>query len=112
MPTEPKPETMKRTPGKLHRAEDCDVTKRHHMEFVCTDADALVARVYGASREEAVANAEDGVSITEEVVAALEMLLDSAVPHPTEHPTMTAAWAHGRTVLAEVRKQKEAQPTK
>lgn len=32
--------------------------------------------------------------------AALRQMLDSAHPHPTEHPTMTAAWPIGRAALA------------
>jgi hypothetical protein len=31
---------------------------------------------------------------------ALEIGIESAHPHPTEHPTMTAAWAVMRTALA------------
>ena len=31
---------------------------------------------------------------------ALEQMLASAVPHPTEHPTMTAAWENARKSLA------------
>jgi len=33
--------------------------------------------------------------------AVIEALLESAHPHPTEHPTMTAAWAIGRTALSD-----------
>ena len=36
----------------------------------------------------------------ERLRAALEMMLASARPHPELHPTMTAAWAHAREVLA------------
>lgn len=32
--------------------------------------------------------------------AALEQMLASAVPHPTEHPTMTTAWENARKALA------------
>lgn len=31
----------------------------------------------------------------------IETLLASAHPHPTEHPTMTAAWAVGRAALTD-----------
>ena len=31
----------------------------------------------------------------------IETLLASAHPHPTEHPTMTAAWAVGRAAIAD-----------
>lgn len=34
---------------------------------------------------------------------ALEVMLASAYPHPTEHPTMTAAWELGRSALADLR---------
>ncbi len=35
----------------------------------------------------------------EQLVETIEMLLRSAVPHPIEHPTMTAAWNNARAVL-------------
>jgi hypothetical protein len=31
---------------------------------------------------------------------ALKTVVASAHPHPVEHPTMTAAWAHARVVIA------------
>ena len=33
--------------------------------------------------------------------AVIETLMASAHPHPTEHPTMTKAWAIGRAALAD-----------
>lgn len=35
----------------------------------------------------------------EALEAELRNMLSSAYPHPSEHPTMTAAWARGRKLL-------------
>jgi hypothetical protein len=34
-----------------------------------------------------------------ELESALRLVLDSAHPNPTHHPTMTAAWAHATRAL-------------
>jgi hypothetical protein len=34
-----------------------------------------------------------------EMYEALKVMLASAVPHPVEHPTMTAAWKIGKAAL-------------
>jgi hypothetical protein len=36
------------------------------------------------------------------LLEALNMMLDSAVPHPIEHPTMTKAWNHTREVIRQI----------
>jgi hypothetical protein len=57
----------------------------------------------GGKWDEARANAElicRAVNAHDDLVAALQAMLASAHPHPVEHPTMTAAWAQAREVLA------------
>jgi hypothetical protein len=36
-----------------------------------------------------------------ELKKVLRLMVDSAVPHPVEHPTMTAAWKVARAALAD-----------
>ena len=38
-----------------------------------------------------------------ELLAALEVMIQSAHPHPTEHPTMTAAWKIARAAIAKAK---------
>lgn len=38
-----------------------------------------------------------------ELMAALEDVLASASPHPTEHPRMAVAWSNARAALAKAR---------
>ena len=38
-----------------------------------------------------------------ELLAALEQMIDSAVPNPKEHPTMWAAWGKARAALLKAR---------
>jgi len=52
-------------------------------------------------RNSAAARAEAAEAHAARLRRALEEVLNSAYPHPTEHPTMTAAWEVGRSALAE-----------
>lgn len=55
----------------------------------------LQTRAEAAERERDEARAQAA-----DLRGALETVLESAYPHPTEHPTMTAAWAVGNAALA------------
>ena len=39
----------------------------------------------------------------EQLAKMIRTLLKSAVPHPTEHPTMTAAWREAEVLLEKVK---------
>jgi hypothetical protein len=41
----------------------------------------------------------DHAAEVERLRAVIKQLLDSACPHPVEHPTMTTAWAVARAAL-------------
>jgi len=64
--------------------------------------DLLVADITTtqAERDAAIAQRDDLAATVAGLRGAIETLLDSAVPHPVEHPTMTAAWKVGEQALA------------
>ena len=66
--------------------------------------DGLPASWYAAAcrQQAAEMDAETTALLAERegLRAALETMLRSAVPHPTEHPTMTEAWAIAKTALS------------
>lgn len=54
---------------------------------------------YGSIDEEYAKGNARLIAATPDMLEALLVMLKSAVPHPTEHPTMTKAWALGRAAV-------------